>query len=134
MSGSSANTEIILLALSSPAPSSQPSTDPTEIKRAKLAHLIVSLEAFADVHSRFHQKLASIVKAAPKAAAEEVDLEQDLEGPEGAAQVAGVPDLRKEELKEVGGVLPALVPSVEEGVGAVREMIRMLEGLRNESL
>lgn len=83
------------------------------------------LRDFADVHQRFHQKLTSITR----------EVFEKAEGVEGG----GGEEEDEEEgwvgARGVGGgteVLPAVVPSMEEGVGAVQRMIGVLEGLMKE--
>jgi len=84
------------------------------------------LRDFADVHQRFHQKLTTITRAV-------------LEKAEGVEGGGGEEEEEEEEgwvgARGVGGgteVLPAVVPSMEEGVGAVQRMIGVLEGLMKE--
>lgn len=117
LSSSPTNATIILDALPSlPLPPSQspfssPLTSSSSLSAAthaaKLDSLILELRDFADVHQRFHQKLTTIT-----------------------AQVAANEDDEEEEEGMGKGVLPAVVPSMEEGVGAVQRMIGVLEGLR----
>ena len=80
------------------------------------------LRDFADVHQRFHQKLTTITQAVLEKAEGVVggggEEEEEEEGWVGVAGVGGG-----------GGVLSAVVPSMEEGVGAVQRMIGVLEGL-----
>lgn len=73
------------------------------------------LRDFADVHQRFHQKLTTITQAVLEKTEEEE--EEEWVGGATGGGVGG------------GGVLPAVVPSMEEGVGAVQRMIGVLEGL-----
>lgn len=67
------------------------------------------LRDFADVHQRFHEELLTLATVSAKSKADANDIED----------------------VEMGGdrILPAVLPSVEEGVGAVQRMIGVLERL-----
>lgn len=71
--------------------------------------MATELRSFADVHQRFHDKLTTLASSSKPADDEEA-------GGEGGGEE----------------VLPAVVPSVEQGVGAVQRMIGVLEGLAAE--
>lgn len=80
----------------------------------KLQLLASELEVFSDIHERFHDKLLSQATAVA-AGAESVDLGLGLA-------------LDAESLKEIQTGFSAL-PSREAGVGAVREMISLLQSM-----
>lgn len=123
LDGSPTNASFILDALPLPSPTadssysavaSAPTPSPSSARRTKLTRMASELRDFADVHQRFHSKLTSLTTAA--AAAATTDEVGDDPGP-------GEPG---------PDVLPAVVPSVEDGVDAVRRMIGVLEGLADE--
>lgn len=90
-------------------------TPTPSVQARKLAVLVSELQDFSDTHRRFHEKLSSIAQASTDADADPnadpVEAEED-----GLADVAG---------------LPAVVPSVEQGVNEVLKMVGVLEQLRD---
>jgi hypothetical protein len=101
-----------------PAVSLQPLEGPGETvagsdAQRKLRSIAAELQAFSDIHQRFHDKLSSLSHAAAPVDADAggLDLGFDAEG-----------------LKEIQTGVSAL-PSKEAGVGAVREMINLLQAM-----
>lgn len=82
---------------------------PLGTKAANLEAMIAELRNFVDVHQRFFRKLTEITAEASAA-----------DNSFGSTQ----------EVLSVANAAPAVVPSVEEGIGAVQRMMGLLEGLR----
>lgn len=82
---------------------------PLGTKAANLEAMIAELRNFVDVHQRFFRKLTEITAEASAA-----------DNSIGSTQ----------EVLSVANAAPAVVPSVEEGIGAVQRMMGLLEGLR----